>query len=128
MKVLDTTFLIDVLRGRKETIPILKSNQPLLTTPINSYEVLTGLFLKNASAHHILEVRQLFDTMRMLPLDDRAVIKSAEINADLLKKGEAIEDCDCLTAGIALSNGISTIVTRNEKHFRRIKGLTVERY
>lgn len=128
MKVLDTTFLVDMLRGRKETLPLLSSNQPLLTTHINIYEVLTGLFLKNVPPHKILEVQQLFHDIRVLPLDDNAVIRSAEINADLLQNGLTIEDCDCLTAGIAISNGIFTIVTKNEKHFKRIKGINVERY
>ena len=70
----------------------------------------------------------MFENITVLHLDDNSIIKSAEICAELIKKGEIIEDCDCLTAGIALSSGIKTIVTRNEKHFKRIKGIYVETY
>ena len=128
MKLLDTTFLIDVLKGRPETTTILHGNDLLLTTQINMYEVITGLFFKNSSPAKILQARELFEDIRVLSLDEWGVVKAAEICAELMKKGEIIEDCDCLIAGIALSNGVSTIVTRNVKHFERIAGVKVENY
>ncbi len=45
-----------------------------------------------------------------------------------MRQGAILEDCDCLTAGISLSKGVKTIVTRNEKHFKRMKGISVETY
>ena len=128
MKLLDTTFLIDILKGKPETTAILHGQDPLLTTQINMYEIITGLFFKNLPPSKILQVRELFEDVRVLPLDERAIVKAAEICAELMKKGEMIEDCDCLIAGIALSNGVSAIVTKNIKHFERIKGIKVERY
>lgn len=35
---------------------------------------------------------------------------------------------DTLIAAIALSNGITTIITRNKKHFEQIKELNVVTY
>lgn len=70
----------------------------------------------------------MFENIRVLSLDDNSIIKSAEISAELIKKGTIISDRDCLTAGIALSKGINTIVTRNIGHFKRIKGIKVETY
>ena len=128
MKLLDTTFLIDVLKGRPETTIILYGNDPLLTTQINMYEVITGLFFKDSSPAKILKVRELFEDIRVLPLDDKAVVKAAEICAELMKRGKIIEDCDCLIAGIALSNDVATIVTKNVKHFERINGLKIQSY
>ena len=46
----------------------------------------------------------------------------------LKSKGETIEDFDCAIAAILLSNGVNKIITRNKKHFERIKGLTVLKY
>lgn len=128
MKVLDTTFLVDVIRGKKETEAILNSNAPLLTTQINMYEVLEGFFLKKISQAKYLEIMQLFDNIRVLPLDDNAIIEAAKISSCLIKEGNTIADCDCLIAGIALSKGITIIVTKNVKDFEKIKGLEVETY
>ncbi len=128
MKVLDTTFLIDLIRGKKETAEIMGLKEPLLTTQINMYEVIRGMFIRNISEEKYLQISEFFDQIRLLPLDDNSIIKSAEISSELLKKGEFIGDCDCLTAGIALSNGITTVVTRNVDHFKRIKGIKVETY
>jgi predicted nucleic acid-binding protein len=128
MKLLDTTFLIDMLRGKKETLKIANSSDILLTTQLNLYEVARGLFLRNLSQSKFIGAMSLFENIRVLPLDDNGLLKSAEISADLIKKGIEICDCDCLTAGIALSKGVSTIVTNNSKHFARIKGIAVEEY
>ena len=129
MKLLDTTFLVDLMRGKPEIKTYLQSSpQVFLTTQINIYEVMIGMFVKNISSSKFLEVQELFENIRVLPLDDNGTIKSAEICADLIKKGQIIEDGDCLTAGIALSRGINTVVTRKVDHFKRIKGITVETY
>jgi len=128
MKVLDTTFLIDLLRGKKETLPIINSKEHLLTTQINMYEVIRGLFLKNISSSRFRDVIETFEDIKVLSLDNRSIIKSAEISSELIKKGNMISDCDCLTAGIALSNGVNKIVTKNVKHFDRIKDIKAETY
>ena len=128
MKILDTTFLIDMLRGKKETLKILDTKETFLTTQINMYEVIRDLFLKNISSSKILEITELFENIKVLNLDDNSIIKSAEISSELIKKGQFISDCDCLTAGISLSRQINEIVTKNVKHFSRIKGVKVVKY
>lgn len=129
MKLLDTTFLVDLIRGKPETKAYLSSaREVFLTTQINLYEVMVGMFLQNVASSTFLQVQELFENIRVLPLDDSGIIKSAEICASLIKRGEIIDDADCLTAGIALSKGITTIVTKNRKHFQRIRGITVEAY
>ncbi len=127
MKLLDTTFLIDLANGIKETKPYLQE-QLLFTTSINMFEFVRGLYLKKIPKNKYLEIMELFELIRMLPLDDAGIIKSAEISAVLYNKGIPIDDGDCLIAGIALSRGITTIVTRNTDHFERIKGIKVEKY
>ena len=128
MKVLDTTFLVDLLRGKTEAIKIVKTKKPLLTTQMNMYEVIRGLFLKNVTSSKFIQVIEMFEDIRVLPLDDNSIIKSAEISSELVKDGIIISDCDCMTAGIALSKGINKIVTKNTEHFKRIKGIKVEGY
>ena len=128
LKLLDTTFLIDLLRGKQEAIKIARSKELFLTTQINIYEVMKGMFLRNVSSRKFLDIQELFENIRVLPLDDAGLIKSAEISSFLTKKGLFVADSDCLIAGITLSKGVSTIVTKNIDHFSRMKGIEVEQY
>jgi predicted nucleic acid-binding protein len=128
MKVLDTTFLIDFLSGEKSTLKIAESAEELLTTQISMYELIRGILLADNPEKNLLKAKEVLENFKVLALDDYGIIKSAEIFADLAKKGERISDADCMIAGISLSNGQNRIVTRNESHFKRIKGIIVEKY
>ncbi|MBI4139504.1 type II toxin-antitoxin system VapC family toxin [Candidatus Woesearchaeota archaeon] len=126
-KVLDSTFLIDVIRGKNETKKVLGEKE-LFTTQINLYEVVRGLFLRNVSTSKVQETLLVLSDVKTLPLDDDALLLSAEISANLIKMGVAVDDADCLIAGMALSKGVNTIVTRNREHFSRIPEIKVETY
>jgi len=128
MKVLDTTLLIDLLKGKKEAYKVVEEDSVLFTTQINMYEVIRGLFLENASLQKVKEVISILGDLRVLQLNDDSVVKSSQISSDLIKKGKRIPDCDCMIVGISLANGINTIVTQNKKHFERIKEIKVESY
>ena len=128
MKVLDTTFLIDLLNGKREAESIAEGEGEIFTTQVNMYEVIRGLFWRNISPSRVARVMHLFGNIKVLPLNDPSIVKSAEISSELIKAGKKISDSDCLIAGIALSNGINTIVTDNVSHFSRIRGLKVETY
>ncbi|MBI2666862.1 type II toxin-antitoxin system VapC family toxin [Candidatus Woesearchaeota archaeon] len=128
MKLLDSTFLIDLSKGNKDVLPIIQSKEYLFTAQICMFELIRGMFYRHLPSEKILEMMGLFEDIRVLPLDDAAVVKSAQISAELLQRGMPIPDNDCLIAGIALSKNISTIVTRNVKDFQRIKELNVESY
>lgn len=62
-----------------------------------------------------------------MSLTDEVVVKAAKIYAELHACGELIGDADILIAASALVHGLG-VVTNNEDHFRRIKGLEVENW
>ena len=128
MKVLDSTLLVDLIRGKEEALKVLNKDETFLTTQINMFEVIRGLFLRKVSKEKFPQAINLFSEIRVLPLDDKAMIKAAEISSQLYHNGNIIDDCDCLIAGIALSNGINKVITRDVEHFKRIKGIKVETY
>ncbi len=130
MKVLDSTFLIDLLRGKKEALRFLEEEQSrdLYTTQINMYEVIRGLFRAHYSQATFQKILAVFADISILPFDEKATIQSASISAAMLNKGTPLSDGDCITAGIALSRHINTIVTLNTKDFEKIPGIVVEEY
>lgn len=134
MIFLDTTILIDFLNDVQEAADKITSlgSTPVFTSRLNIFEVLVGLFsLKRSEKfmqEHFMKFAALSNRIHIIELDNQSALKAAEIAGILNKKGTPIDSIDCLVAGIAISNGITTILTRNKKHFENIDGIKVEVY
>ena|SRR3989338_5520976 len=131
MKGIDTTFIIDLLKNDSGAIKKAKEldNETfVVTTEANVYEIISGIEEKNMESG----VRDLDILLSRLTsvfvIDRKAVIKSGRLFNRLMKEGKIIDDIDCLIAGTLISNDCFTIITRNVKHFSRIKELKVETY
>ncbi|MEK6921300.1 MAG: type II toxin-antitoxin system VapC family toxin [Nanoarchaeota archaeon] len=61
-------------------------------------------------------------------VERRATLRAGEIAGTLIKQGQQIEGTDALIAAIALTNGISEIITANKDHYERIPGIKVVGY
>ncbi len=126
----DSTFIIDLLHGDNGAIKILREKDyALFTTEINVFEIIAGVYAIKKDMQPQLDMAlALFSQMIVLPLDRKASLRAGEIAGELIKNGFKIGDCDSLIAGIALSNGVSRIITKNTKHFGRIKELNIINY
>jgi tRNA(fMet)-specific endonuclease VapC len=130
MILVDSTVLIDFLRGKQKAIHAIQKEEVVLyTTEINVFELVTGAHAgKKNQKEHLERIFGMLSRMIILPLDRKATMKAGEIAGVLLRKGKRIEGNDCLIAGIALSNGITEILTKNTKHYERIDQLKVVCY
>ena len=133
MKIVDTIFLIDLSRNDRDAVSKafdLDKYPAVFCTEISVYEIVMGVYAIKGIDHikKLEKLEDMFRRFRLLALDHPSSIKSAEIAGELMRGGKIISDTDCMIAGIALSNGISTIVTRDKEHFSRIKGIKVESY
>ncbi len=121
---LDSDFLIDFLRNKKETVEWLKEYEKkvdLATTIINAFEIYHGEFkIKNNAVH----IDNLLKNLNVLNLSIEIVKKAGEIATNLEKEGNIIEFRDILIAATVISNNYS-LKTNNKKHFERIKGLRI---
>lgn len=136
MKLVDTTFLIDITRSDKAAI--LKAKEAdngirILCAEISRYEMISGICsLQNLSGavlgKKLGQLESLFKNFECLSFGQQEATAAGMIAGELYRKGRPIGDTDCLIAGTALANGISIIITRNKSHFERIPGITVETY
>lgn len=126
--ILDTTVLIDFLRGDQKAVNFVAENSPLWTTEINAFELFTGAHLGKNINQRLDNAKALLAQLTVLPLDRRASLKAGEIAARLIRKGKVIEASDILIASIALTNGITEIVTANKVHYERIDEINVISY
>jgi tRNA(fMet)-specific endonuclease VapC len=69
----------------------------------------------------------LFDKLIILGLGKNDAILASQIWKTLKQKGKIIDPEDCFIAAICLTNNLP-LVTRNIKHFSRIKGLQIIDY
>ena len=129
--LLDTTFLVDILREEPSAVALLRNTKTteFSTSELNVFELLYGA---HCEAEHpekrIGGILTLLSTINVLPLDRAGTMMGAIIAGTLHKKGKTIDSADCLIAGIAQSRGITTIITRNTKHFERVPGINVISY
>ena len=127
---LDTSAIIDIFKGEQHIKSFLESNtEPLAATIMSYMELFFGLDLDNAQ--HVKEsqyYRDFFDELYHMEMTTEACEKASHIFQQLKKEGNIIEKFDCIIAAIFMVNGIHKILTRNPKHFERIKGLKVLSY
>ncbi len=128
--ILDTSFLIDLFKNKPEALrkaqELDKTSQPIRTTSITVFELWQGLEdLQNPIKRNRME--QFLNSQGLLQFDIESAKKAGIIYAQLERRGEIIEEGDCMIAGIALHHN-EPLLTRNTKHFQRIKGLKVVTY
>jgi len=133
MKCIDTTFMIDLLRGNTNAIKKaidLELEDKVITTEVSVFEIYYGIFHRKGKniKGYIKKLNKFLDKLEVFPLDRKSSIKAAKIASELTKRGLEIGSHDCMIAGITLSNGCKTIITDNVEHFKRIKELEVETY
>jgi tRNA(fMet)-specific endonuclease VapC len=126
--LIDTDILSLFFRGDSRVVACfeayLTEHGRIIFSIITYYEVVSGL--KHRDARRQLEKFLEFAMHSViLPLTEEAALISADIYADLRKKGQPIDDIDILIAGIAIANNL-IVVTHNQSHFGRIEGLEVQ--
>lgn len=128
--LIDTDILSYYFKGEQNVVKnfeqYLETFKIIEITIITYYEILSGLQAKNAFSQLGLFEEFTKDNI-VIHLTENSCKISAGLYSNLKQKGELIDDIDLLIAGIAIENEM-TIVTNNERHFRRIPGLQIENW
>lgn len=130
MIALDSTALIDIYKGDFGLVKVLENfEEDLLTTIVNYQEIIFGLNPENKKyMEEDYFYENLFKNLNVLNLSKESIKEASSIFWDLSANGDVIGVADCIIAGICLSNGVKKIITKNKKHFERIKGLEIISY
>lgn len=123
----DTSIYVDCLRKDpvSASTSFLKSFQNVNTgfiSTITVAELSVGAYLSQRK-DAIKKTLDLLIPVTLINIDRDIAFEGGRIYASLIKNGEEIELNDCLIAAASSSVGIHEIVTRNTKHFERIKGI-----
>ena len=125
LNCIDTDFAIAILKGDKkagELLNTLESEGEICIASISIFEL--TYITKNISSKKEKSLLNLIDTFRALPLDKNSALLASKLGRKLVKAGKMIHPMDLMIGAITLQNQMS-IVTKNIKHFSRIKGLNI---
>jgi tRNA(fMet)-specific endonuclease VapC len=132
MYLLDTDVLSNLMkRAPASTLVARLARVPLeqqFTSSVTLGELLYGAYRSSRATAMIERIEEaLLPDLPILPFDASAARRYGDIRAVLEERGTPIGDADIRIASIALSREL-TVVTGNERHFRRVPGLEVENW
>jgi predicted nucleic acid-binding protein len=124
LRLLDSTVLIDFLRGRPAVARVAQLRRVgdvPATTAINVEEIVRGL-----REHEEAAASRLFDGLVVLSLGRDAGELAGRWRREHAARGVTLHQADCLVAAAALVHG-AVLATGNPKDFP-MPGLTVEHW
>lgn len=134
MMIADTSFIIDVMTGKKESLKKLeeveRNDIPLNTTTITFFELWSGIEQSNKSDKEKEKIRDVLEARVLYDFDRIAGELGGRIDGKLSKKGKKVEPQDSMISGIAIREN-EKILTRNTKHFNwisEVSDLNIEDY
>ncbi len=130
MLVLDTSFIIDAMRGSRDALTRLSNlendDDLLCTTSLNALELFRGAYLSPKSDEKIARVRRILEQLLVLPITEETYDIYGAISAALISEGRRLGDFDEIIAAIAISHD-AELITR-DRHFDRLPMLKVVHY
>ncbi len=129
MPVLDTSFLVDLIRGQNNALTFLsglEGDKALCTTVMNALELYRGAYLTQKPRENVGKIERILGTLTILSIDDPVYIAFGALSASLKSTGRPIGDFDTVIASIALCYD-GKIVTK-DIHFYEVPGLKVIDY
>ncbi len=108
--LVDTDYLIEYVRGRKELPP----SDIYYISEVTIYELIRG-------TRDPKEAKEILESMfSVIWVDNEIIELSARIWIDLRREGKALDDRDIVIGATAITRGLK-LLTLNEKHFERLQ-------
>jgi tRNA(fMet)-specific endonuclease VapC len=127
---LDSNICIYYLTGKYTVITENIKNTDPIHIKIPSMvkaELIVGALKSNKRAENLRFINTFLSYFEIVPFGDDESDIYAEIRANLEKEGKIIGPNDLIIASTVMANN-GTLITNNEKEFKRIKNLRVENW
>jgi tRNA(fMet)-specific endonuclease VapC len=127
--LLDTDICIFWLKGNNkiEKKALTAGLDHLYISFITLSELYYGAYNSQKIKENLSGIKTLEGKLRRIDSDLESCETFGKLKANLVRQGNVINDADLFIAAGALENDM-VLVTNNEKHFNRIKGLKVENW
>jgi tRNA(fMet)-specific endonuclease VapC len=127
--LLDTNIFIYIRQGREGVVRrFVKLRPGEAAVSIISYgELFFGASKRGGRVDDLERLRALMGHLPCLTLPEAAAETYGTVRAELESTGEVISNNGLWIAAHALASGL-TLVTNNEKEFRRVRGLKIQNW
>lgn len=127
--MLDTNICIYTIKNNPAIVreKFQQHQHHLCISSIVLSELLYGAEKSDTPTKSLALIESLAARLEVLDFDENAAAHSAEIRAELAKKGTPIGHYDVLIAGYARSRGL-VLVSNNLREFERVGGLRLENW
>jgi len=132
----DITYLIDLINNDPGAVKVAEEmdllGERVGLSVISVEEYVRGVYYlywddKELLKKKIADAENDLRAFEIIPLTYNIVLKAAEMEVSLMKKGEIISLPDIFIASTAVTNNL-ILITRNIKHFKRIDDLKIRPY
>lgn len=129
MYLLDTDTLIYALKGDAAVTEKIreKAHAPMALSVISYGELRYGAAKSARPTENLARVRRIAELFPIFAVSRGVMETFGELKAELESRGRRLDDFDLIIAATALGRGFA-VVTNNERHFRRVPGLSVENW
>lgn len=126
MYLLDTDTLIYSLKGESNVMENFRNHaaDPKAISVITYGELVFGAHGSQRVTENLAKVYRLKEIFPLIDISPAIMDTFGVLKADLRKSGTPVDDFDLFIGATALTIGYS-VVTNNERHYKKIPGLTV---
>jgi tRNA(fMet)-specific endonuclease VapC len=127
--LIDTDIIIYSIKGNSVVQKRFLQHEhiPKAISVITYGELLFGAKKSKNVEKNLAVVYRIKELFPLIVIDKAVIETFSDIKAALQKAGSPVDDMDLLIAAAALTMNY-TLVTSNERHFRKIKGLKIENW
>ena len=128
--MLDTDICIYIIKRKPlHVLERLESIQPdqLSMSAITFAELMNGAKKSQRVEANVSRLNALGEILEICSFDQQAAVAYGDVRSSLEKRGEVIGPYDLLIAAHALSLD-RTLITNNEREFKRVEGLEVDNW
>jgi tRNA(fMet)-specific endonuclease VapC len=130
MIVLGTSFLVDVLRGRRNALAKLiqmeGKGELICTTSINALELYRGAYISARKQENVEAVKKILESLLVLTISEDTYDIFGALSARLRSEGDPIGDLDLVIGSVTLV--FDADIVTNDQHFNQIPMLKVISY
>ncbi len=126
MVLLDTGFVIDVMRGDEDAViylgDLLESHEPAGVSAITTAELHHGVARSERPVQERARIRRALEGVTTYPVDHELAAEAGEVHGTLAREGKML-DLEDVIIGVTARREGEVLLTRNEEHHSRIEGV-----
>lgn len=124
MYLIDTDICIEFLRGDKDIIKFFSDKKDLFISIITLSELFFGVYNSGNQRRHKKALHSFLGYVEVIDVSFPIAYNYGIIKSKLKKKGNFIGDFDILIGATSIVFNLP-ILTRNVKHYNKIKGVKI---